>query len=108
MFDIFSKSHFLFSSVFTMTQMVHTLHEHKRIDTDMMNKVLTFVAENRFDRTINKDGGDPQAKKQKKVLPLYLPVTTFCCLPITFANSLDPDQDQQNIGPDLDPNCLTL
>ena len=25
-----------------------------------------------------------------------------------FANSLDPDQALQNIGPDLDPNCLTL
>ena len=22
----------------------------------------------------------------------------------TFANSLDPDQDRQNVGPDLDPN----
>ena len=21
-------------------------------------------------------------------------------------NSLDPDQAQQNVGPDLDPNCL--
>ena len=31
-----------------------------------------------------------------------------CRLLITFANSLDPDQDQQNIGPDLDPNSLTL
>ena len=29
-----------------------------------------------------------------------------CRLLITFANSLDPDQDQQNVGPDLDPNCL--
>ena len=27
---------------------------------------------------------------------------------IIFANSLDPDQAQQNIGPDLDPNSLTL
>ena len=27
---------------------------------------------------------------------------------ITFANSLDPDQAWQNVGPDLDPNCLTL
>ena len=27
---------------------------------------------------------------------------------ITFANSLDPDQDLQNVGPKLDPNCLTL
>ena len=27
---------------------------------------------------------------------------------ITFANSLDLDQARQNVGPDLDPNCLTL
>ena len=27
---------------------------------------------------------------------------------ITFANSLDPDQARQNVGPDLDPNCLKL
>ena len=25
---------------------------------------------------------------------------------IIFANSLDPDQDRQKLGPDLDPNCL--
>ena len=30
----------------------------------------------------------------------------FCCLLITFANRLDPDQARQNVGPDLDPNCL--
>ena len=32
----------------------------------------------------------------------------FFLLLITFANSLDPDQDwvRQNIGPDLDPNCF--
>ena len=29
-----------------------------------------------------------------------------CRLLITFANSLDPDHDQQNVGPDLDLNCL--
>ena len=33
---------------------------------------------------------------------------TFCRLLITLPNSLDPDQDGQNVGPDLDPNCLTL
>ena len=27
---------------------------------------------------------------------------------ITFVNSLDPDQDQQNVIPDLEPNLLTL
>ena len=25
-----------------------------------------------------------------------------------YENSLDPDQDRQNVGPDLDLNCLTL
>ena len=29
-------------------------------------------------------------------------------LPITFANNLNPDQDRQNVGPDLDPNHLSL
>ena len=32
----------------------------------------------------------------------------FCLLLIIFANSLDPDQDRQTVGPDLDPNHLTL
>ena len=27
---------------------------------------------------------------------------------ITMASNLDPDQDLQNVGPDLDPNRLTL
>ena len=31
----------------------------------------------------------------------------FCHLLITFANSLDPDQARQNVGPDLDHNRLT-
>ena len=31
-----------------------------------------------------------------------------CRLLITFANSLYPDQARHFVGPDLDPNCLTL
>ena len=27
---------------------------------------------------------------------------------VAYANSLDPDQARQNVGPDLDPICLTL
>ena len=38
----------------------------------------------------------------------FLACQGFCLLLITIANSLDPDQDWQNVGPDLDPNCLTL
>ena len=38
----------------------------------------------------------------------FLASGDFCCLLITFTNSLDPDQARQNVGPDLDPNCLTL
>ena len=32
----------------------------------------------------------------------------FCCLLITFANSLDTDQDRQNAGPGLYPNHRTI
>ena len=42
-----------------------------------------------------------------------LPTCFFCCLLIFFekytirvSNSLDPDQTQQNFGPDLGPNSL--
>ena len=31
-----------------------------------------------------------------------------CCLFITISNSLNLDQERQNVVPDLDPNCLTL
>ena len=34
--------------------------------------------------------------------------TYKCRLLITFANNLDPDQARQNVGHDLDPNCLAL
>ena len=36
---------------------------------------------------------------------------TLCLLVYSvdiFANSFDPDQAQQNVGPDEDPNCFTL
>ena len=35
---------------------------------------------------------------------IFLHSGNFCFLLISFANSLDPDQDQQNVSPDLDPN----
>ena len=37
--------------------------------------------------------------------PLGLPLLAVT---FTFTNSLDSDQDRHNVGPDLDPNCLTL
>ena len=44
----------------------------------------------------------------KKLLTLNLPVFTFRRLLLTIANSLDSDQARQDVGPDLNPNCLTL
>ena len=38
----------------------------------------------------------------------FLASGNFCHLLLTFENSLDPDQDQQNVNPALDPNYLTL
>ena len=39
-------------------------------------------------------------------LILSLLVASFVLCVRTFANSLGSDQDRQNVGPDLDPNCL--
>ena len=36
----------------------------------------------------------------------FLASGDFCCLLIVFANSLDPGQYQQNIGPELDTDRL--
>ena len=45
--------------------------------------------------------------KALQSLTLSVPSGDFCHLLIYFANSLDPDQAPQNVGPDLDSNCLT-
>ena len=39
---------------------------------------------------------------------IYKSNTYFRHLLITLANSLNPDQDQQIVRPDLDPNCLKI
>ena len=41
-------------------------------------------------------------------LNTFLASSDFCRLLITFAYSLNPDQDRQNVSRDLDPNRLTL
>ena len=38
----------------------------------------------------------------------FLASDDFGHLLINFADSLDPDQDQHSVGPDLDSNPLTL
>ena len=39
-------------------------------------------------------------------LRLVYSFVCWCHLLVNFANSLDPDQAGQNIGPDLDPNSF--
>ena len=39
---------------------------------------------------------------------LILASDDFCCMLIYFAKSFESDQDRQKVGPDLDPNHLTL
>ena len=39
---------------------------------------------------------------------LFLASGEFCRLLIRFVNRLDPEQDRQNVGPDLDPIRLAL
>ena len=38
----------------------------------------------------------------------FFNIVSWCCLLISFANSLEPDQAGYNVGPDLGPNCLIL
>ena len=38
----------------------------------------------------------------------FLASGNFCSLLITFANSLDPNQDRHNVNADLDPKHLLL
>ena len=42
------------------------------------------------------------------ILSSFLACGDLISLLTAFANCLDPDQDRQNVGPDLDQNCLTL
>ena len=42
------------------------------------------------------------------VINSFLATGVFCHLLITFANSLDPDQDRYSVCPDLNSNSLTL
>ena len=44
--------------------------------------------------------------KPYKCLKFLSLLVVTCPLLITFSNSLDPYQDRQNVGPDLDPNCF--
>ena len=42
------------------------------------------------------------------MLYIFLASGDFCHLLIIIANRLDPDQEQQSVGPDLEPNGLIL
>ena len=46
-------------------------------------------------------------KNQQHQYP-FLASGDFCHLLITFVNNLGPDQDQENVGPDLDPNHFDI
>ena len=62
-----------------MSQLVTVLKKYGKIDETMYNRVLKFVAENRFDNTTTKTTigiGDTPAKKAKAV--------TFCLLKFLF------------------------
>ena len=45
-------------------------------------------------------------KTKNLAVDSFLASSDFCCWLKAFANSLDTDQDRQNVGPDLDSNHL--
>ena len=55
---------FVYFSVITMTQLVSTLLKHNKIDQTMYDRVLQFVAQNRFDKQV------PVAEKKAKAVSI--------------------------------------
>ena len=48
-----------------------------------------------------------KVKKVKQFISFFAS-GDLCHLLKTFENYLDPNQDQQNVGPDQNPNCYML
>ena len=81
----------------------------KRYRMWLLIRVFTFCLPN----VLVKDDKHPRAQKFKTYffeynVLLLLTIYLLDILLTIFANSLDPDQVRLNVGPDLDPNCLTL
>ena len=57
---------------------------------------------------ITSDNKDKRLDVKESFYQLTLCLLVLTDLQIILANSLDPDQAGQNVGPDRKPNCLTL
>ena len=68
-----------------------------------MNPVFISALKEKIDET--EANIKAQMNKVSNTIELF---AYWCRLLIIFANNLYPDQARQNVGPDLDPNCLTL
>ena len=73
----------------------------------MKKKAQKLFGESGGKRKI-KHNANAECNIEFKLKSLVNSLPTECRLLITFANSLDPDQARHNVGPDLDPNCLTF
>ena len=77
------------------------------IPRNMINNLGCASVDNHIPRD---DIFDYHPHRECNIYILSVLAPTFFHLLKTFANSSDPDsdQDQQNVSPDLDLNCLTL
>ena len=84
-----------------------------------LNLGATFQSHVRFARKVQKYGDaflkfssiilkTQHADRRVVNINTFLASDNLYRLLITFANSLNPDQDRQNVDPDLSPNRLTL
>ena len=87
--------------------------DHKQMFPHLTYKIVVQSASGQFkDNNIVLSGVDLAPLKATGEVKVrhhsyFLASGDFCRLFITFTNSLDPDQDRQNVGPDLDSNCWT-
>ena len=96
------------SVAYRITFLDKTLYFQEKTGTKSQEALFMYVTISRW---------TPRKRVAKSVLTRhhmmenlnsFLASRDLCHWLITFANSLDPDQDRQNVGPDLDSNRLTL
>ena len=86
--------------------------EFNEVTLDKANKVMvkTLLPQPLIEKKFLTWNEMCNCNRQKNTILTLCLLKATCCLLITFANSLDPDQERHNVYHDLDwiPNCLTL
>ena len=89
--------------------MIKKLYETRELERINANSTPEYMGTlKKLDFKTSQEQTTYKLKFSERYFNSFLASDDFCPLLITFANSLDPDQDRQNVGPDLDLNSLNF